>query len=289
VDASAPYEAPDLQGRVCLVTGATRGAGLAIATALGACSATVYVTGRTTRATGQTEGMPGTLEDAAEAVEAAGGSALPVRCDHTHDADVEALARRIDAGHGHLHLLVNNAWGGYEQHPGRGFTAPLQEQPPELWERMFTAGVRAQLMTARAAIPLLLGGEAVGRPPLIVATTAWAFGSFLGNVYYDTAKAAINRLAFGIANELRESGVASVALTPGFMRTERVLAAHAADPFDLSGTESPAYLGRAVAALAADPGVMELSGDVLTVGELARRYGFTDLDGSQPAPFRLDR
>ena len=98
----------------------------------------------------------------------------------------------------------------------------------------------------------------------------------------------MNRLAFGLAHELREAGVASVALTPGFMRTERVLAAHAADPFDLSGTESPVYLGRAVAALATDPRVLELSGEVLTVADLARRYGFTDLDGSQPPPFRLD-
>jgi len=125
------------------------------------------------------------------------------------------------------------------------------------------------------------------RRGLIVATVAWAFNAYLGSLYYDVAKAAVIRIALGMARELRPHGVAAVALAPGFMRTERVMAAHAAQPFDLSGTESPEYLGRAVAALAADPRVLERSGQVLTVGDLAREYGFTDIDGSQPAAFRL--
>lgn len=148
---------------------------------------------------------------------------------------------------------------------------------------MFTAGVRAAMVTSRYAAPLLI---ARGRG-LIVSTIAWSFGDYLGNLFYDTAKGSTVRMSFGMAMELRPHGIAAVALAPGFMRTERVMAAHAAQPFPLEGTESPAYLGRAVVALAIDSKVMEKSGEVCTVGELAREYGFTDVDGTQPAPFRL--
>jgi NAD(P)-dependent dehydrogenase (short-subunit alcohol dehydrogenase family) len=148
---------------------------------------------------------------------------------------------------------------------------------------MFTAGLRAHLSGAYYAAPLMVEQ----RRGLIVGTVAWAFGEYLGNLYYDVAKATIIRMAFGMAHELRPHGVAAVALAPGFMRTERVLNAHASSPFDLSATESPEYLGRAVAALAADPNVMAKSGQLLTVGSLAREYGFTDVDGRQPEPFRM--
>jgi NAD(P)-dependent dehydrogenase (short-subunit alcohol dehydrogenase family) len=182
-----------------------------------------------------------------------------------------------------LDLLVNNAWGGYEQYEVGHFTAPFWEQPPRHWDGMFVAGVRAHLIAGRFAVPLMLPQ----RHGLILSTIAWAFGKYLGNLYYDVAKAALIRMAFGMARELRPHGIAAVALAPGFMRTERVLAAHAAHPFDLSGTESPEYLGRAVVALASDPDILHKSGDVLTVGELAREYGFTDIDGRQVPPFRL--
>jgi NAD(P)-dependent dehydrogenase (short-subunit alcohol dehydrogenase family) len=148
---------------------------------------------------------------------------------------------------------------------------------------MFTAGVRAAMVSSRFAAPLMLG-----RPgALIVSTVAWAFGDYLGSVPYDTAKGAIVRMMFAMAQELRPHGVAAIALAPGFMRTERVMKAHAEQPFDLGPTESPEYLARAVAALAGDPAVIEKTGQVLTVGDLAREYGFTDVDGSQPPPFRL--
>ena len=274
---------PPLQGRVAVVTGASRGAGRAIALVLGEAGATVYVSGRSTRAGPTTEGLPGTVEDSAEAVTARGGKGIAVRCDHTDDAQVEALFKRVRDEQGRLDLLVNNAWGGYEQHDPAGFARPLWEQPLRHWDGMFSAGLRAHLVASRFATPLLLSG----RRGLIVCTTAWDRDRYLGNLYYDVAKAAVNRLAWGLAHELRPHGVAVVALAPGFMRTERVLAAHAARPFDLSWTESPEYLGRAVAALAADPEVLRRSGQVLTVGELAREYGFTDTDGRQPPPFRL--
>lgn len=273
-----------LEETVAVVTGASRGAGRAIAEVLGAAGATVYVTGRSARGRGTTEGLPGTVDDTAERVTALGGRGIAVRCDHTRDDEVEALFARVRDERGRLDLLVNNAWGGYEGYDTATFDAPFWEQPVEpRWQGMFVAGVRAQLLASRCAAPMMIAA----RRGLIVGTVAWAFERYLGNLWYDVAKAAIIRAAAGMATELRPHGVSAVALAPGFMRTERVLAAHAAHPFDLSVTESPAYLGRAIAALAADPEVARHSGRLLTVGELAREYGFTDVDGTQPAPFRI--
>ena len=270
-----------LAGRVTVVTGASRGAGRAIAKVLGEAGATVYVTGRSTRGGASTEQLPGTVEDTADLVTAAGGAGLAVRVDHTRDEDVAALLARVREERGRLDLLVNNAWGGYEQYGD--FDAPFWEQPLDRWERMYTAGVRAHFVASRFAAPLMLPH----RSGLIVSTVAWAYGGYMGNVVYDSAKGAIIRMVFGMAEELRPHGVAALAVAPGFMRTERVLAAHAAHPFDLDQTESPEYLGRAVAALAADPRVLSRSGQVLTAGDLAREYGFTDVDGRRPAPFRM--
>ncbi len=272
-----------LHGRVAVVTGASRGAGRGIALVLGGAGATVYVTGRSARGGPSTEGLPGTVDETAEAVTARGGLGIPVRCDHTRDADVHALFERVGREQGRLDLLVNNAWGGYEQHDLQAFQRPFWEQPLRHWDGMFTAGLRAHLAAGRLAVPLMISQ---GRG-LIVCTTAWDRGKYLGNLFYDVAKAAVNRLAWGMARELRPHGIAAVALAPGFMRTERVLAAHQERPFDLSQTESPEYLGRAVVALAADPEVLRKSGEVLTVGQLAREYGFTDVDGRQPPPFEL--
>ena len=151
------------------------------------------------------------------------------------------------------------------------------------FDAMFVAGVRAHLMAATAFAPFMVQA----RQGLIVHTVAWAFDRYLRNLAYDVAKAAIVRMAFGMAEELRPYHVTAVALAPGFMRTERVLVEHGKAPFDLSETESPLYIARAVLALATDPHVLERSGKVLTVGELAREYGFTDIDGRQPEPFRM--
>lgn len=277
-----------LKGRVAVVTGASRGAGLAIARVLGEAGATVYVTGRSTRAGKRTESLPGTVEDAAEQVSARGGKGIGVRVDHTVDADVEALFERVGAEQGRLDLLVNNAWGGYEHYHEAPFDAPCWEQPfAQRWDAMYTAGVRAHLVASCLAAPRMFRRGEQEPPALIVSTIAWAFGEYLGNLFYDVAKAALVRMAFGLAHELKPHRVAAVALAPGFMRTERVMDAHTRKAFDLGVTESPEYLGRAVAALAADPGLLTRSGQVLTVGDLAREYGFTDVDGRQPEAFRL--
>jgi NAD(P)-dependent dehydrogenase (short-subunit alcohol dehydrogenase family) len=276
-------EIPDLRGKIAVVTGASRGGGRAIALALGEAGATVYVTGRSVRGGITTEGLPETIDDTADEVAARGGIGIPVRVDHTVDQEVEDLFARVRAEHSRLDLLVNNAWGGYEAYDGAGFVAPFWEQPLSRWDSMFTAGVRTHFVASRFAAPLMIDQGA----GLIVSTVAWAFGDYLGSLYYDVAKASIIRMIFGMAHELKPHRVAAVAVAPGFMRTERVLAAHAAEPFDLGVTESPAYLGRAVRALASDPNVIVKTGQLLTAGELAREYGFIDVDGRQPEPFRI--
>jgi NAD(P)-dependent dehydrogenase (short-subunit alcohol dehydrogenase family) len=281
------WNPPDLKGCVSVVTGASRGAGRSIAAVLGEAGARVYVTGRSTRSTGTTENLPGTIEAAAEEVGRRGGVGIAVRCDHTVDSDVEALVERVRRDVGSLDVLINNVWGGYESYDLALFTAPFWQQPRARWDSMFTAGVRAHLVMSQAAAPLLLARRDGDRPGLIVSTIAWAFGRPLGNAVYDVAKAALVRLAYVMAEELQPHRIACVAIAPGFMRTERVLAAHAAQPFDLSVTESPEYLGRAVTALAGDADLMRWTGQVLTAGDLAREYDFTDLDGTRPDAFRL--
>ena len=289
-----------LAGRVALVAGATRGAGRGIAVELGAAGATVYVTGRSSRSEPTTAyaaflernglaAMPGTIEDTAEEVTAAGGRGIPVRCDHGDPAQVRALLARVEREHGRLDVLVNNAWGGHESFTLASLSAPFWEQPLEHWESMLDHGVRNHVVACHVAAPLLVRQ----RRGLVVTTTFWDRGKYLrGNLFYDLAKAAMNRLAFGVAEELRPYGVCSLAVSPGWMRTELVLAGRAdestwRDHPHLARTESPRYLGRAVAALAADPDVFAKTGSVQLVGELAREYGFTDVDGRVVPPFEI--
>ena len=272
-----------LRGKVVVVTGGSRGVGKGIALALGEAGATVYVTGRSDAA-GTTEGLPGTVRDTADAVTQRGGQGVPVRCDHAADAEVEALFARVEQEQGRLDVLVNNAWGGYEQFDWSRFGAPFWEQPMRLWSGMFESGVRAHLAATRLAVPLMLPR----RGGLIVHTTAWDRDKYLGNLFYDVAKAAVNRMAFGMARELQPHHVAVVALAPGFVGTERVRAAFAGAGRTPGNLESPEYIGRAVVALAADENVMAKSGRVLTVGHLAAEYGFTDVDGRQWPPFQIE-
>ena len=282
---------PQLHDVVALVTGASRGAGRGIALELGRAGATVYVTGRSVAGGPTTDGVPGTIDDTASEVTARGGLGIAVRADHTVDADVEVLFARIRADYGRLDLLVNNVWGGYEHSECKPLPmAPFWEQSLHQWDGMFTAGVRAHLGASRLAVPLML---AQGRG-LIVSTTAnLAALPYLPNIFYDLSKHTISRLVWAMAHELRERGIAALAVAPGFMRTERVTEAfrRAGAIAALEGPggpkETPVYLGRAIVALAADPRVLERSGQLLEVGTLAQEYGFTDADGAQPPPFRI--
>lgn len=281
-------EFPDM---IALVTGASRGAGRAIALELGSARATVYVTGRSVRGGPATDNVPGTIDDTASDVVERGGIGIAVRCDHSSDADVDALFARIRSGHGRLDLLVNNVWGGYEHPDCRPLTfAPFWEQSLQQWDRMFTAGVRAHLTASRLAAPFMVPH----RRGLIVSTTANLRAlPYMKNLFYDLAKNAVSHLVWAMAQELREHNVAAVAVAPGFMRTERIVEAFtragAAAALDGPGgpKETPFYLGRAIVALASDPRVLDKSGELLEVGALAQEYGFTDLDGTQPPPFRM--
>ncbi len=235
--------------------------------------------------------MPGTIDETAKEVTERGGHGIAVRCDHTVDADVESLFERIRSEHGRLDILVNNVWGGYEDSACRPLSrVPFWEQSLHQWDGMFTAGVRAHLVASRLAVPLMLPQHR----GLIVTTTAnLEVLPYMGNVFYDLAKNAIVRLTWAMAQELREHGIAAVAVAPGFMRTERVIEAFtragATAALDGPGgpSETPAYVGGAIVALASDTRVIEKSGELLEVGALAREYGFTDSNGKQPLPFRM--
>jgi NAD(P)-dependent dehydrogenase (short-subunit alcohol dehydrogenase family) len=265
---------PDLSDRIAVVTGASRGVGKGIALVLGECGATVFVTGRSSRAAGAVER---TVEGTADEVTARGGRGVPVVTDHTDDVQVEALFDRVRREAGRLDLLVANAWGGYENYDYRLFGLPFWEQPVERFDTMVGAGLRSHLTSARAAAPLMLD-QGSG---LIVLTGGWDDPArYLGNVPYDLVKTGTSRLVATMAHELRPHGVSVVGVYPGFTRTEAVV-----DAFAAGGAEppphahSPELVGRAVAAVAADPDVASLSGTGAQVATYAERYGFADVDG----------
>ena len=274
-----------LEGRVALVAGATRGAGRGIATALGEAGATVYCTGRSVRGRGATPGRPEVLEDTADLVTKAGGRGVAVRVDHEREDEVRALVERIRREAGRLDVLVNDVWGG----------DALTEWGTPFWEldlgkgfEMLRRAVHTHVITARHAAPLLLET----RGSLLVEVTDGDAAWYRGTLFYDLAKNAVARLAFAMSEELRPRGVAALAVTPGFLRSEAVLDhfgvteatwrdAVARDP-NFAHSETPLYVGRAVAALAADPDVLGRSGRVWSSWRLAREYGFTDADGARP-------
>jgi NAD(P)-dependent dehydrogenase (short-subunit alcohol dehydrogenase family) len=264
----------ELQDHVALVTGSSRGGGKAIAEVLGGRGATVYVTGRSVRGEPTTLDRAGTIEDTAEEVERRGGVGIPVRCDHMDDAQVEALFDRIRNEPGRLDLLVNNAWSGYELHPRPELA--FWEIEWRHWDLMFNGGLRATSLASRLAAPLMI--EA-GRG--LIVNTTFKITRPHGHAFYEVVKNATNKLTELMADDLRSHGVACVAVSPGWMRLERMQL----PPERAAQTESPEFLGRAVAALAADPGVLEKSGGVYTTPELACEYGFTDVDGTQMSTF----
>lgn len=275
-----------LKGKVALVTGGSRGAGRGIAVELGKAGATVYVTGRSIKGK-STNQWPGTINDTVSQIVAAGGRGIAVRCDHTNDSETEALIKRIDSEQGRLDILVNNVWGGNELHIENKH---FWELPLKHWENMFSSGVRAQLVTNYFAIPLMLQNE----KGIIIHTTFWDQDQYTGHFFYDLAKNALNRMAYGLSTEVKQNNIAVLAVSPGWMRTELVLKEFQTNENDwheiaeLSNTESPYYIGRAITALASDPDVMKKNGQVLRVGDLAKEYQFTDIDGRYIPPFSMN-
>ncbi len=274
-----------LQDKVALVTGASRGVGKGIALGLGEAGAIVYVTGRTVEEGKAVVALPGTIHQTAAEVGRLGGTCIPLQCDHRDDQQVEAVFQRIRAEQNRLDILVNNVWGGYEHfNDGTPFwnetgfwTVPLSR-----WDAMFQAGVRAHYVASVLAAPLMIARQA----GLIVNISFFAAQRNDKGVAYGVAKAASDRMVACMAHELCEYNIAAVSLYPGLVRTESVL--KSAEYFDLSNSESPQFIGRAVAALAADPQVMHKSGQTLVAATLALEYGFTDVDGKQPRPLTVD-
>ena len=256
-----------LQDRVAVVTGGSRGIGKGVAAELARHGAKVFVTGRTE-----------------SDLQQVGEGAIGIRCDHTVDHEVTAAFDRIARDAGAIDILVNNVWGGYERMIDNGeFTwmKPFWEQPLWRWDAMFSAGVRAHYQASQLVAP---GMVASGRG-LIVNISHWAAQKHLGNVAYGVSKAATDKMTAHMASELQQHGVSVVSLYPGLVRTEKVMAASAW--LDMSNSESPEFIGRAIVALASDPDVIRHSGQVLVAAALALDYGFADVDGKQPRPLTL--
>jgi NAD(P)-dependent dehydrogenase (short-subunit alcohol dehydrogenase family) len=280
-----------LTGRVALVAGATRGAGRAIAVELARAGATVYATGRTTRSSPSEYNRPETIEETGELIEAAGGQGVALQVDHLEADQVAALVQRIDADHGRLDVLVNDIWGGEK----------LFEWNAKLWEhdlddglRLLRLAVETHLVTSHYALPLLVrrpGGLVV---EMTDGTAEYNATNYRVSAFYDLAKSAVLRLAWGQGHELAEFGCTALALTPGWMRSEIMLEARGvteanwrdSEPGHFGISETPTYTGRAVAALAGDPDVARFNQGSLSSGQLAREYGFTDVDGSAPDAWR---
>ena len=256
-----------LANHVAVVTGGTRGVGAGVARELSSAGARVFVTGRSVTRRER-------LDERTTAI----------RCDHRDDAQVDAAFTRILAEGAAITILVNNVWGGYEQMIENGaFTwgKPFWEQPLWRWDAMFAAGVRAHYRASQLAAPAMVAAHR----GLIVNISTWAAQKRIGNVAYGVSKAATDKLTADMAAELQPYGVAVISLYPGLVRTEKVM--EAAQWLDLSNSESPEFIGRAIAALGADADVLRHSGKVLVAAALGREYGFTDVDGKTPRPLTL--
>ncbi len=281
-----------LAGKVALVAGATRGAGRGIAVQLGAAGATVYVTGRTSRSKRSEMNRPETIEETAALVDEAGGRGIAVQVDHLVPDEVSALVNRIRGEQGNLHILVNDIWG-----------ATKMEWNKSVWESSLDYGLRTlrlavdtHAITSHFALPLLIktpGGLVV---EVTDGTAEYNATNYRVSFFYDLAKASNIRMAFALAHELQPYGATSVSLTPGWLRSEMMLENHGVTESNwrdattrtphFAISESPAFVGRAVAALAQDPNVSRWNGQSLSSGQLAKVYGFTDLDGSRPDCWR---
>jgi NAD(P)-dependent dehydrogenase (short-subunit alcohol dehydrogenase family) len=282
-----------LQGKVALVAGATRGAGRGIAVELGAAGATVYVTGRTTRDRQSEYGRPETIEETAELVSEAGGRGLAARVDHLVAEEVQDLVNRIRVEEGQLDILVNDIWGGEKLFE---WTKPVWEHDLRNGLRMLRLAIDTHLITAHYALPLIIDRPGGLLVEVTDGTAEYNAAHYRLSPFYDLAKVAVNRMAWAHAKDLAPHGAMSVSITPGWLRSEMMLEAFGVTEQNWSDatsrvphfviSETPRFVGRAVAALAADPERARWNGQSLSSGGLAKVYGFTDLDGSRPDAWR---
>lgn len=274
-----------LDGKVALVTGATRGIGKGIVIALAKAGAIVYFTGRTEKNYEGAVNLSGSLSETEYEGTKDGGRVIGLKCDHTNDADVEKVFEIIISEHGRLDILVNNVWGGYE-HFNNGTEFWKEKEfwtiPLSRWDRMFDAGVRAHYVASCLAAPTMIKQST----SIIVNISFWAGQRNDRGVAYGVAKAATDKLTTTMAYELEKYNVAVISLYPGLVRTESVLAA--AEYFDLSNSESPEFIGRAIVALATDKNIMAKTGKICVAAQLATEYGFTDIDGKLPSPLTVE-
>jgi len=274
-----------LSKKVAVVTGASRGVGKGIALGLGEAGATVYVTGRTTQEGTDIDKLGGTVFTTAEEVTATGGKGIAVGCDHRDDSQVNELFQQVAQESQRLDVLVNNAWGGYEQmeHDGE-FTwlKPFWSQPFWRWDAMFQGGVRAAYVASAFAARMMVEQKS----GLIVNISYWAAQKYMANVAYGAAKAAVDKMTADMAHEAEKFNIAVISLYPGLVRTESVL--RNAQYFDMSNSESPQFTGRVIAALANDANIMSKTGQVWVGATLAEEYGIQDIDGKQPSPLSLE-
>ena len=282
-----------LEGKVALVAGATRGAGRGIAIELGAAGATVYATGRSTRAKRSEMNRPETIEETAEQVNQAGGRGIAVAVDHLVPDQVRALVARIEQEQGRLDVLVNDIWGG---DPLTEWNVPVWKHSLEDGLRLLRLAIETHIVTSHFALPLLIRSRGGLLVEVTDGTADYNAEHYRLTLFYDLAKTSLLRLAWSQAKELEPLGCTAVALTPGWLRSEMMLDAYGVKESNWRDaiakqphfviTETPRYVGRAVAHLAADPDVARWNGQSLSSGQLAQVYGFTDLDGSRPDAWR---
>jgi NAD(P)-dependent dehydrogenase (short-subunit alcohol dehydrogenase family) len=294
-----------LRGRIAVVAGATRGAGRGIAMALGEAGATVVCTGRTTRSQRSEYNRSETIEETAELVTNLGGEGIAVAMDHLDAAQVRGLAERLRSDYGRIDVLVNDIWGGeYLTGGPANWDTPLWELNLDDGLHMLRLAVDTHIITSHHLLPLLI--QQPGGLLVEVTDGTWAHNAtrYRISVFYDLAKMAVNRLAFSQGHELAHHGATAVALTPGWMRSEIMLDTFSVTeanwrdaiepppggeptaPPDFALSETPRYVGRAVAAITADPERARWNQQSVDAGSLAKVYGFTDLDGSQPDVWR---
>ena len=282
-----------LEGKVALVAGATRGAGRGIAVELGAAGATVYLTGRTTRTQRSEYNRPETIEETAELVQHAGGRGIAVQVDHLDPAQVQALVARIEREQSRLDVLVNDVWGADFLIE---WNVPVWEHSLERGLRMLRLAIDTHIITSHFALPLLIKNPGGLIVEMTDGTADYNNANYRLSLFYDLAKTSVIRMAWAQAQELRPHQCTAVALTPGWLRSEQMLDNYGVSEANWRDaitkqphfviTETPRYVGRAVAHLAGDPEVERWSGQSLSSGQLAKVYGFTDLDGSQPDAWR---